>query len=64
VATIANAAYATVYVWAVFPIRVRYPNDTPIAFADYAGIVIVVSSAIWGWFRSEKGIGHRPMDPT
>jgi hypothetical protein len=60
----ANAAYAAVYVWAVYAITVRYANETPITVAAYAGIVIVVAAAIRGWFRFVKDGGHRPMDPA
>jgi hypothetical protein len=54
----ANAAYAAVYVWAVIAIIMRYPNDTPINFASYAGMVIVVAAAIVGWYRyfNNRGI--------
>jgi hypothetical protein len=55
----ANAAYAAVYVWAVFAITVRYPNDTPINFAAYAGIVIIVAAAILGWYRFVRGGGNQ-----
>jgi hypothetical protein len=58
----ANAAYAAVYVWAVFAITVRYASDTPINFAAYAGIVIVVAAAIVGWYRFSKGGGGRPEE--
>jgi len=60
----ANAAYAAVYVWAVFAITVRYASETPITVAAYAGIVIVVAAAIRGWFRFVKDGGIRPMDPA
>jgi hypothetical protein len=56
----ANAAYAAVYVWAVTAIMVRYANDTPINFAAYAGIVLVVAAAILGWYRSIKDRGNQP----
>ena len=58
----ANAAYAAVYVWAVFAITVRYANDTPINFAAYAGIVIVVVAAILGWYRFIKDGGNQPQE--
>jgi benzodiazapine receptor len=60
----ANAAYAAVYVWAVFAITVRYANETPITVAAYAGIVIVVAAATRGWLRFVKDGGNRPMDPA
>ena len=60
----ANAAYAAVYVWAVFAITVRYPNESAITFAAYAGIVIVVVAAIIGWYRFVKAGGNHPMDPV
>ena len=60
----ANAAYAAVYVWAVLAITVRYTNDTPINFAAYAGIVIVVAAAILGWTRFVKAGGHRSQEPA
>jgi hypothetical protein len=43
---------------------VRYANETPITFADYAGIVIVVAATILGWYRFVKDGGNRPMDPA
>jgi hypothetical protein len=58
----ANAAYAAVYVWAVFAITVRYANDTPINFAAYAGIVVVIAAAILGWYRFIKNGGNRPQE--
>lgn len=58
----ANAAYAAVYVWAVIAITVRYANDTPIKFAAYAGIVIVVAAAILGWYRFIKDRGDQPQE--
>jgi len=60
----ANAAYAAVYVWAVFAITARYTNETLITVAAYAGIVIVVAAAILGWVRFAKDGGNRPMDPA
>ncbi len=60
----ANAAYAAVYVWAVFAITARYANETPIIFAAYAGIVIVVAAAIRGWIRFVKDGGNHPKDPA
>ena len=60
----ANAAYAAVYVWAAIAITVRYANDTPITFAAYAGIVIVVAAAILGWYRFVKDGGNNPKDPA
>ena len=58
----ANAAYAAVYAWAVIAITVRYANDTPINFAAYAGIVIVVAAAIVGWYRFVKAGGNHPQE--
>jgi benzodiazapine receptor len=58
----ANAAYAAVYVWAVIAITVRYTNDTPINFAAYIGIFIVVAAAILGWYRFIKDRGSQPQE--
>ncbi len=58
----ANAAYAAVYVWAVFAITVRYANDTPINVAAYTGIVIVIAAAILGWYRFIKNGGNQPQE--
>ncbi|NLE43215.1 MAG: hypothetical protein GX620_00735, partial [Chloroflexi bacterium] len=52
------------YVWAVYAITVRYPNETPITVAAYAGIVIVLAAAVLGWFRFVKHGGKRPMNPA
>lgn len=60
----ANAAYAAVYVWAVFAITVRYPNNTVIAYAAWVGIVIVVAVAILGWYRFVRTGGNRPKLPA
>jgi hypothetical protein len=60
----ANVAYAAVYIWAVFAITVRYANETPITFAAYAGIVIIVATAILGWFRFVKDGGDGLKDPA
>ena len=60
----ANAAYAAVYVWAVFAITVRYTNDTPITFAAYAGIFLVVAAAILGWYRFVQDGGLRSQEPA
>ena len=60
----ANAAYEGVpYVWAVLAITVRYANETPITFAAYAVIVIIVAVAILGWFRFVRDGGNR-KDPA
>jgi hypothetical protein len=58
----ANAAYAAVYVWAVFAITVRYANDTPINVAAYTGIVIVIAAAILGWYRLIKNGSNQPQE--
>ena len=58
----ANVAYAAVYVWAVIAITVRYANDTPINFAAYAGIFIVVAAAILGWYRFTKSRDKQPKE--
>jgi hypothetical protein len=60
----ANAAYAAVYVWAVFAITVRWSNENSITFAAYAGIVLVVAVAILGWYRHVKNREDRDMKPA
>lgn len=62
--TRANAAYAAVYVWAVYAITVRYPDETPIIVAAYAGILIVIAAAIRGWVRFLQTNRDRAAGPV
>lgn len=55
----ANAAYAAVYVWAVYAITARYTNEDPIIYAAYAGMTLVVGAAVLGWTRFVKAGGNR-----
>jgi hypothetical protein len=60
----ANAAYAAVYVWAVFAITVRWHNENTITLAAYAGIVLVVTAAILGWYNHVKSREDRDIKPA
>ena len=59
-----NIAYAAVYVWAVYAITVRWSSDDTIAFAAYAGIVLVVAVAIIGLFRNMRAGGMNSTKPA
>ena len=60
----ANAAYAAVYVWAVYAITARYATDTPITDAAYAGIALVSAVVILAWVRSLRNGRERLGDPA